>query len=415
MVRFHILSLFLHKNILLKHIMRKLCSCICFWMLPFFVLRAAEPLWVNDSLLLGDDKTDSYLPLLKGKRVAVFSNQTGCLSDGTHILDVLVKEKVEVTTLFSPEHGFRGNADAGERVASSVDPDTGIPILSLYDGKRPGPSDEAMRRFDVLVVDIQDVGLRYYTYYVTMLRLMQRCSDFGLQVVILDRPNPNGHFVDGPILDMSLKSGVGALPIPIVHGMTLGELAFMATGEGWVPPCGLTVIPCSGYSHQSFYKLPVAPSPNLPNMASIYLYPSTCYFEGTSVSLGRGTDHPFQIYGHPDMEDCSFSFTPESRPGAKNPPLLDKLCHGVDLTGISLADLQRKARIDLSYVVDAFRRMKDKEQFFLKNKFFDLLTGQRHIRQMILDGHSAQEIEATWKEDAARFREQRRKYLIYPE
>lgn len=415
MDRFHILSLFLHENILLKHIMRKLCFCICFWMLSFFFLRAAEPVWVNDSLLLGDDKTESYLPLLKGKRVAVFSNQTGCLSDGTHILDVLVKEKVEVTTLFSPEHGFRGNADAGERVASSVDPDTGIPILSLYDGKRPGPSDEAMRRFDVLVVDIQDVGLRYYTYYVTMLRLMQRCSDFDLQVVILDRPNPNGHFVDGPILDMSLKSGVGALPIPIVHGMTLGELAFMATGEGWVPPCGLTVIPCSGYSHQSFYKLPVAPSPNLPNMASIYLYPSTCYFEGTSVSLGRGTDHPFQIYGHPDMEDCSFSFTPESRPGAKNPPLLGKLCHGVDLTGVSVADLQRKARIDLSYVVDAFRRMKDKEQFFLKNKFFDLLTGQRHIRQMILDGYSAQEIEATWKEDAARFREQRRKYLIYSE
>ncbi len=395
--------------------MRKLCSCVCFWMFSFFFLRAAEPVWVNDSLLLGDDKTESYLPLLQGKRVAVFSNQTGRLSDGTHILDVLVKEKVEVTTLFSPEHGFRGNADAGERVASSVDPDTGIPILSLYDGKRPGPSDEAMRRFDVLVVDIQDVGLRFYTYYVTMLRLMQRCSDFGLQVVILDRPNPNGHFVDGPILDMSLKSGVGALPIPIVHGMTLGELAFMATGEGWVPPCGLTVIPCSGYSHQSFYKLPVAPSPNLPNMASIYLYPSTCYFEGTCVSLGRGTDHPFQIYGHPDMQGCTYSFVPESRPGAKKPPLLGEQCNGVDLTGISLSQLQKLSRIDLSYVVDAYRRMKDKEQFFLKNKFFDLLTGQRNIRQMILDGHSAQEIEATWKEDTARFREQRRKYLIYPE
>lgn len=395
--------------------MRKLCSCVCFWMFSFFFLRAAEPVWVNDSLLLGDDKTESYLPLLQGKRVAVFSNQTGRLSDGTHILDVLVKEKVEVTTLFSPEHGFRGNADAGERVASSVDPDTGIPILSLYDGKRPGPSDEAMRRFDVLVVDIQDVGLRFYTYYVTMLQLMRRCSQSGAQVVILDRPNPNGHFVDGPILDMSLKSGVGALPIPIVHGMTLGELAFMATGEGWVPPCGLTVIPCSGYSHQSFYKLPVAPSPNLPNMASIYLYPSTCYFEGTCVSLGRGTDHPFQIYGHPDMQGCTYSFVPESRPGAKKPPLLGEQCNGVDLTGISLFQLQKLSRIDLSYVVDAYRRMKDKEQFFLKNKFFDLLTGQRNIRQMILDGHSAQEIEATWKEDTARFREQRRKYLIYPE
>ena len=395
--------------------MGKRCFCICLWVLSLFALRAAEPVWVNDSLLLGDDKPESYLPLLKGKRVAVFSNQTGRLSDGTHILDVLVKEKVEVTTLFSPEHGFRGNADAGERVASSVDSDTGIPILSLYDGKRPGPSDEAMSRFDVLVVDIQDVGLRYYTYYVTMLQLMRRCSQSGAQVVILDRPNPNGHFVDGPILDMSLKSGVGALPIPIVHGMTLGELAFMATGEGWVPPCGLTVIPCSGYSHQSFYKLPVAPSPNLPNMASIYLYPSTCYFEGTCVSLGRGTDHPFQIYGHPDMQGCTYSFVPESRPGAKKPPLLGEQCNGVDLTGVSLSQLQKLSRIDLSYVVDAYRRMKDKEQFFLKNKFFDLLTGQRNIRQMILDGHSAQEIEATWKEDTARFREQRRKYLIYPE
>lgn len=395
--------------------MRKLCSCVCFWMFSFFFLRAAEPVWVNDSLLLGDDKTESYLPLLQGKRVAVFSNQTGRLSDGTHILDVLVKEKVEVTTLFSPEHGFRGNADAGERVASSVDSDTGIPILSLYDGKRPGPSDEAMSRFDVLVVDIQDVGLRYYTYYVTMLQLMRRCSQSGAQVVILDRPNPNGHFVDGPILDLSLKSGVGALPIPIVHGMTLGELAFMATGEGWVPPCGLTVIPCSGYSHQSFYKLPVAPSPNLPNMASIYLYPSTCYFEGTCVSLGRGTDHPFQIYGHPDMQGCTYSFVPESRPGAKKPPLLGEQCNGVDLTGISLSQLQKLSRIDLSYVVDAYRRMKDKESFFLKNRFFDLLTGQRRIREMIVAGHSAAQIEATWKEDVARFRVQRKKYLIYPE
>ena len=395
--------------------MRKLCSCVCFWVLSLFALRAAELVWVNDSLLLGDDKPESYLPLLKGKRVAVFSNQTGRLSDGIHILDVLVKEKVEVTTLFSPEHGFRGNADAGERVASSVDSDTGIPILSLYDGKRPGPSDEAMSRFDVLVVDIQDVGLRYYTYYVTMLQLMRRCSQSGAQVVILDRPNPNGHFVDGPILDMSLKSGVGALPIPIVHGMTLGELAFMATGEGWVPPCGLTVIPCSGYSHQSFYKLPVAPSPNLPNMASIYLYPSTCYFEGTCVSLGRGTDHPFQIYGHPDMQGCTYSFVPESRPGAKKPPLLGEQCNGVDLTGISLSQLQKLSRIDLSYVVDAYRRMKDKESFFLKNRFFDLLTGQRRIREMIVAGHSAAQIEATWKEDVARFRVQRKKYLIYPE
>lgn len=395
--------------------MRKLCSCICFWVLSLFVLCAAEPVWVNDSLILGDEKTECYLPMLQNKRVAVFSNQTGRLGNGTHILDVLVKEKINVTTLFSPEHGFRGKADAGEHVENSVDPETQIPILSLYDGKRPGPSDEAMKRFDILVVDIQDVGLRYYTYYVTMLRLMKRCSEFGSQVIILDRPNPNGHFVDGPILDMKLKSGVGALPIPIVHGMTLGELAFMATGEGWVPPCGLTVIPCSGYSHRAFYKLPVAPSPNLPNMASIYLYPSTCYFEGTCISLGRGTDHPFQIYGHPQMKGCDYTFTPESRPGAKNPPLLGEHCHGVNLTTISIAELQSLAKIDLSYVVDAFQRMEEKESFFLKNKFFDLLTGQRRIREMILAGHSAKEIEATWAEDVQCFREQRKKYLIYPE
>lgn len=395
--------------------MKRILSILFAWTAALTVLSTNAPEWVNDSLILGDEKPECYLPLLHGKRVAIFSNQTGRQSNGTHILDVLVKEQVNVTTLFSPEHGFRGNADAGERVKNSTDPETGIPILSLYDGKRPGPSDEAMSRFDILVVDIQDVGLRYYTYYVTMLQLMRRCSQSGAQVIILDRPNPNGHFVDGPILDMSLKSGVGALPIPIVHGMTLGELAFMATGEGWVPPCGLTVIPCSGYSHRSFYRLPIAPSPNLPNMESIYFYPSTCFFEGTCVSLGRGTDHPFQIYGHPQMKGCTFSFTPESRPGAKNPPLLGQKCNGVDLTGISIAELQKKAKVDLSYIVDAFQRMDDKENFFLKNRFFDLLTGQRRIREMILSGHSAQQIEATWQEDAKRFRTQRQKYLIYPE
>ncbi len=394
--------------------MKRFFSLISLWSCLLLLTRAAEPVWVNDKVILGDEKTESYLPLLQDKRVAVFSNQTGCLSDGTHVLDILVKNKVNVTTLFSPEHGFRGDADAGEHVGNSVDPETQIPILSLYDRKRPGPSDEAMQRFDVLVVDIQDVGLRYYTYYVTMLRLMRRCSDFGLQVVILDRPNPNGHFVDGPLLDMTLKSGVGALPIPIVHGMTLGELAFMATGEGWVPPCGLTVIPCSNYSHRDFYRLPIAPSPNLPNMASIYLYPSTCYFEGTSVSLGRGTDHPFQIYGHPQMKG-DYTFTPESRPGAKNPPQLNKKCHGVDLTTIPLVDLQKLSKVDMSYVVDAYQRMENKADFFLKNNFFDKLTGQRRIREMVLAGHSAAEIEATWQEDVARFKVQRKKYLIYPE
>lgn len=377
--------------------------------------HAAEPQWANDSIILGDEKTECYLPLLEGKNVAIFSNQTGCRKDGMHILDVLIRNGIRVTALFSPEHGFRGDADAGEHVSNSVDPLTGIPILSLYDGKRPGPSDKDMELFDVMVIDIQDVGLRYYTYYITMLQLMRRCSEFGHQVVILDRPNPNGHFVDGPLLDMDLKSGVGALPIPIVHGMTLGELAFMAMGEGWTGPCGLTVIPCSGYSHRSFYRLPVAPSPNLPDMAAVYLYPSTCYFEGTSVSLGRGTAHPFQVYGHPDWENCPYTFTPESRTGAKRPPHIGEECHGVDLTRLSVGYLQKLGKIDLSYVVDAYRRMKNKDDFFLRNGFFDKLTGRRDIRRMIVDGYSAAQIEATWKGDVEQFRKQRKKYLIYPE
>lgn len=386
-----------------------LWSCVCFH------IYSAEPVWDNGTIVLGDEKTESYLPLLAGKRVAVLSNHTGRLSCGTHVLDTLVASGVEVTTLFSPEHGFRGEADAGEHVGNSVDRSTGIPIFSLYDGKEPKPADEVMQRFDVLVVDIQDVGLRFYTYYVTMLRLMRRCADLDREVVILDRPNPNGHYVDGPTLDMDLKSGVGALPIPVVHGQTLGELAFMATGEGWVPPCRLTVIPCSRYTHQSHYRLPLAPSPNLPCMAAVYLYPSTCYFEGTCISLGRGTDRPFQVYGHPLMKGCTFTFTPQSRPGAKRPPLMDEECHGVDLSTLTEAELQQFCRVDLSYVVDAYRRMEGNKDFFLKNNFFDKLIGQRRVRHMIEQGCSAEEIRATWQEDVALFKALRRKYLLYPE
>ncbi len=380
------------------------------------IALAGEPHWDNENITLGDEKEELYLPLLEGQRVAIFSNQTGCQKSGEHVLDVLIRHQVNVTTLFSPEHGFRGTADAGERVSSSVDEKTGIPILSLYEGGKPGPSDEAMQRFDVLVVDIQDVGLRFYTYYVTMLQLMRRCSECDRKVIILDRPNPNGHFVDGPILDMKLKSGVGALPIPIVHGMTLGELAFMAQGEGWSPACRLEVIPCSGYTHRSLYALPKAPSPNLPNMRSVYLYPSLCYFEGTPISLGRGTEAPFQLYGHPSFKDYEFTFTPESRPGAKNPLQLGKKCYGVDLRTLDMEELQQLRRIDLSYVVDAYQRFPQKEEFFQRNgRFFDLLTGQTRIREMIAAGTSASEIEASWKEDVEHFKQQRKKYLIYDE
>lgn len=364
--------------------------------------------------MLGDERTDEYFPLLKGKRVAIFSNHTGLVGD-KHLLDVLVEAGFDVTAIFSPEHGFRGNADAGEHVSASTDPKTGVPILSLYDGRAQRPSAESMKKFDVLVADIQDVGLRFYTYYISLCRLMDACAEYDIPVVVLDRPNPNGHYVDGPILDMKFRSGVGWLPIPVVHGMTLGELARMANGEGWLPQgrrCRLTVVPCQGYTHATEYRLPVPPSPNLPDMRSVYLYASLCPFEGTPVSLGRGTAHPFQMYGHPAMKGCSFSFTPHSMPGAKNPPLKDQLCYGVDLSVLSEAEA-RATGFDLKYVVDAYRRTGLGEDFF--RPFFDLLMGTDRVRKLILEGRTADEIRSTWAAEVEAFKERRRPYLLYAE
>lgn len=368
----------------------------------------------EERIVLGDERTDEYFPLLKGKRVAIFSNHTGLVGD-KHLLDVLVEAGFDVTAIFSPEHGFRGNADAGEHVSASTDPKTGVPILSLYDGRAQRPSAESMKKFDVLVADIQDVGLRFYTYYISLCRLMDACAEYDIPVVVLDRPNPNGHYVDGPILDMKFRSGVGWLPIPVVHGMTLGELARMANGEGWLPQgrrCRLTVVPCQGYTHATEYRLPVPPSPNLPDMRSVYLYASLCPFEGTPVSLGRGTAHPFQMYGHPAMKGCSFSFTPHSIPGAKNPPLKDQLCYGVDLSVLSEAEA-RATGFDLKYVVDAYRRTGLGEDFF--RPFFDLLMGTDRVRKLILEGRTADEIRSTWAAEVEAFKERRRPYLLYAE
>lgn len=365
-------------------------------------------------VVVGAERTGEYYPALEGKRVAVFSNHTGMVGD-RHLVDMLVADGVNVATIFSPEHGFRGDADAGEHVSGSVDPKTGIKISSLYDGKSGRPSNESMRSFDVLLVDIQDVGLRYYTYYISMVKLMDACAEFGRKVIVLDRPNPNGHYIDGPILDMKHKSGVGWLPIPVVHGMTLGELARMVNGEHWLPNnrvCDLTVVPCLNYTHQTHYVLPIPPSPNLPNMRSIYLYPSTCYFEATPVSLGRGTDKPFQVYGHPNMIGYDFSFTPRSVPGAKNPPLLDKKCYGVDLTGLSDEEIWAKG-INLEYVIDAYRNLNLGDHFF--RPFFEKLIGVDYVRKMIKEGKSADEIKAMWSDDVKKFAEQRRPYLLYAE
>ena len=368
----------------------------------------------QNRVIVGAEQTNVYLPLLKNKRIAIFSNHTGMIGN-KHLLDVLLENKINVVAIFSPEHGFRGNADAGEHVSSSVDSKTGVPILSLYDGKLGRPSEESMRKFDLLIVDIQDVGLRFYTYYASMVRLMDACAEYNRKMLILDRPNPNGHYVDGPILDMKYKSSVGWLPIPIVHGMTLGELALMVNGERWLPAsriCDITVIKCKNYTHQTMYELPIPPSPNLPNMKAVYLYPSTCYFEATPVSLGRGTQLPFQIYGHPNMLGYDYTFTPQSIPGAKNPPQLNRICHGVNLSELSNEEIWKKG-VDLSYLIDAYRNLNMDDYFF--RPFFELLTGRDYVRKMIKQGKNADEIKAMWKEDVEKFKIPRKPYLIYEE
>lgn len=363
-------------------------------------------------VITGDERTELYFHLLEGKRIALYSNHTG-LANGKHIVDILKENKFDVTTILSPEHGFRGTADAGERVGDSVDEKTNIPIISMYKFGREGIDSTTAARFDILVVDIQDVGLRFYTYYITMWRLMDSCAKYGKLVIVLDRPNPNGFYVDGPILDMKYRSGVGWLPIPIVHGMTLGELALMINGEGWLTgkrKCKLTVIPCKNYKHSTLYELPIPPSPNLPNIKSIYLYPSTCFFEGTVMSLGRGTSLPFQVYGHPDYKGSNYSFTPQSISGAKNPPLLGKKCYGVDLSDTDDKYI-RKQGIDLSYVIDAYKNLNIGSKFF--TSFFDLLAGCSYVREMIEQGCDADEIKARWQDDVTKFKKQRSPYLIY--
>ena len=367
---------------------------------------------LDTNIKMGAEITVGYLPLLEGKRVAVLTNQTGMVGD-EHLVDLLKSKEVNLVGIFSPEHGFRGTADAGEHVASSVDEKTGIPIWSLYDGKSGKPSVETMQKFDVLVFDLQDVGLRFYTYYATMARMMDACSEHNKEMIVLDRPNPNGFYVDGPILDMKHKSGVGWLPIPVVHGMTLGELALMINGEKWLPNeriCNLTVIPCDNYTRNMRYELPISPSPNLPTIHSIYLYPSTCLFEGTVVSLGRGTSFPFEVYGHPKYSGSDFSFTPRSVPGAKNPPLLDQKCYGVDLRNVSDEYIWENG-FDLSYVIDAYNNLKMGNKFF--SSFFEKLVGVDYIRTMIMDGKSNEEIRAEWQDDVEKFEEQRKPYLLY--
>ena len=385
------------------------------------LLTVLLPSVLSAQVLVGMTDTAAYFPLLRGQRVAVLANQTsvaempgaaGADAAGrVHLVDLLHGEGFDVAAIFSPEHGFRGTADAGEHVKNSVDARTGIPIRSLYDGNTKRPSDEAMRSFDVLVVDMQDVGLRFYTYYISMLRMMDACADFGRRVVVLDRPNPNGHLVDGPVLDMKYRSGVGAIPVPVLHGLTMGEIARMAAGEGWAKKCALTVVKCRNYTHATEYRLPVAPSPNLPTARAVWLYAALCPFEGTVVSLGRGTDKPFEMYGHPDMTGRAFTFTPRPTAGAKHPPLEGRLCRGVDLSGMPLAEA-RDVGFSLRYVMDAYVDLGMGDKFF--TPMFEKLVGVGWVREMILAGAPEEAIRARWADDVERYREKRAKYLLYP-
>ncbi len=367
----------------------------------------------SEKVIVGAERIETYLPLLQGKKVGILTNHTGCIGS-THLVDTLLSLGINIQTVFAPEHGFRGTADAGEKVDSYRDAQTGIRVVSLYGAhKKAKPQD--IQPLDIIVFDIQDVGLRYYTYLSSMHYMMEACAENHKPMIVLDRPNPNGFYVDGPILEAKHRSFVGMHPIPVVHGMTLGELARMINGEGWLAggeTCTLTVIPCLNYTHQTRYQLPTRPSPNLPNMRSIYLYSSLCFLEGTPVSVGRGTDTPFQIFGHPKLQGMDYTFTPQPNEGSKNPPLKGLLCRGMDLRQEPADSVIWARGVDLSYVIECYRQLGG-EKFFLP--IFDKLTGTDYVREMIIAGADAQTIRARWKKDVERFRQTRKPYLLYEE
>lgn len=360
----------------------------------------------------GADQIDKILPLLEGKRVGLIINHTSVVgADQVCLLDTLIDSKIDVVSVFAPEHGFRGDADAGESVANGRDVKTNIPIISLY-GSNKRPTKEQLSGIDVLVFDIQDVGTRFYTYISTMYYAMQACSQFGVSFVVLDRPNPND-YIDGPIISDDLKSFVGALSIPILHGLTVAELAMMINGEGWSgeKPVDLTVVPIKGWRHGKPYILPIKPSPNLPNAQAVALYPSLCLFEATSVSVGRGTYMPFQVLGYPDKKYGDFSFTPQPLAGFdKNPLQKGQKCYGVDLREVT-----PPKGFSLSYFIDFMNISGQGEKFISRSQMFNLLCGDASLKGMLAKGMSEEQIKATWAEELAQYREMRKKYILYPD
>ena len=386
----------------------------------FKYLLFALTISVSSAYCLGSGKDpipgayqiELYKQLIEGKSVAVVANQTSMIGK-THLVDNLLSIGIDIRVIFAPEHGFRNMADAGERIENSKDTETGISLISLY-GTHLKPTTEDLAGIDIIIFDIQDVGARFYTYISTLHYILESCAENHIKCLVLDRPNPNGFYFDGNVLDTAYSSFVGMDPVPIVHGMTVGEYAQMINGEGWLKggvKCDLTVIKCKNYTHKTLYELPVKPSPNLPNQTSVYLYPSICFFEGTMISCGRGTSFPFQTFGNPDLPDRGFSFIPESVPGAKKPLLLGIKCYGTDLRDAIKKKLVPKPQLNLNWVIGAYNDYPNKDKFF--KPYFDVLAGGPVLREQIQKGMTAKEIRATWKDGLKKFSKIRKKYLLY--
>lgn len=370
------------------------------------------------AVITGAEKTGNYLPMLAGKRVGLLINQTSVVGQDKVLLpDTLLHLGVNVVKIFAPEHGFRGKAEAGEKVSDEKDSKTGLPVISLY-GNTKKPTREHLQDIDVLVYDIQDVGVRFYTYISTMQYAMEACAEYGKEFVILDRPNPNGFYVDGPVLDKSLKSFVGMQPVPIVYGMTPGEYAKMLVGEKWFAGADklkLTVIPCDGYDHTVWYELPVNPSPNLRNMAAIYSYPSLCLFEGTDISVGRGTKNPFQQWGHPSFKGkMMYGFMPNIADKGPDPLHAAKTCYGVMVApSVEDAKVTTAGKVKMTFLIKAYIMFEPKDKFFTDTVFFDKLAGTKELRKQIVQGWRADEIEESWQNGIRAFKKTRKKYLLY--
>ena len=369
----------------------------------------------QSNVIVGAERTDLYLEGILNKKVGLVANQTSKIKK-EHLVDVLLNEGVNVVKVFSPEHGFRGKSDAGEKVRDEIDLQTGLPIYSLYGKTKRKPSKEILKDIDVIIFDLQDVGVRFYTYISSLHYVMEACAENNVNLIILDRPNPNGFYIDGPILDLEFRSFVGMHPVPVVHGMTIGEYANMINGEKWLNnmiQCSLNVIPCLNYDHSTRYILPIPPSPNLPNMRSIYLYPSLCFFEGTNVSIGRGTDFPFQVFGAPYFNKTQFSFTPQATYGAKNPKHKQKTCYGLDLRILPIDSLQNINKLNLKWLVNSYKLSKESEVFFNKNNFFNLLAGSDKLMNLVKGGANASHIYDTYQKDLRDYKIIRKRYLIY--